>query len=320
MDICEIMHRVFAHDPMATFVAQASLPLDRYVEIIAGAPIPLQEKAELLRVLADETKSPAAAWALQETESALQALETKLGDFLLISECWYDPQVGLEKSNTLWPCASLDQARIAIRQYMDGEEFTENDCRWFHIEKWELNEDGKYISPYMYVLIGDEVTFFAPEDDRCYSREEDGEYVDSFAFYMSNNLYLPLPVQVGDIVCFDCAPFVSKTNGVILETKVNGFTDCCTVQAMHRSDDIKWSTGAVIHSHVFPHNACPQFSPLYRLAPAESDLPEADHILTEVSEFLKTDEKGGHTMFDFLRGDGKDETDIRKFMAAWPSE
>lgn len=128
MEISDLMNRVFTFEAMATFMAKASLYPDDYVEIVAGAPIPLTEKVEFLRRLSTENEYPVAAWAL----------DTKLGDSLLVSEYWYDPETGRDDCSTLY----IEQARRAIHDYMKQEEITEDDMRWFGIEKWKLNEEN----------------------------------------------------------------------------------------------------------------------------------------------------------------------------------
>ena len=206
MEISDLMNRVFSFEEMASFMAKASLYPDKYVEIVAGASIPLTEKVEIFRRLSTENKYPAAAWALEQAEAALAALDTKLGDFLLVSGYWYDPKTGRDNCSTLWSCTDLEQARRAIRDCLQQEEITEDDMRWFGIEKWELNEERKYVDPYSYTLIGDEIVFFHTWDWSDYE-DNDGIYLLSLIFSQSNQLNLPLPVKPGDIVQFDCMPF-----------------------------------------------------------------------------------------------------------------
>ena len=203
-----------------------------------------------------------------------------------------------------------------IRYDMDsaGDDYS-NLC-WYELQKWKPSTDpvsGKasYVHSYTYYFLKDRACFFEkleetrepylflPESRR---HSEDGQH-----------LNLPVPFCAGDIVCVDCRPFQPEHLAVLLEVGDN--TDCCCVQALCRGQNGTWTIGALKHGNLFSNATC-FLSPLYRLEVCPKPLPESDHLLQNIQDFIAGDEKRGRLLWERLRRlDTRTDSEIRLALA-----
>lgn len=110
------------------------------------------------------------------------------------------------------------------------------------------------------------------------------------------DLNLPIPFSVGDIVCIDCRPFESPRVAVLLEIGDN--TDCC-VQALCRGENGIWTLGALKHGHISQNRDC-FLSPLCRLEPYKEPLSPQDNLLQKIRDFVAGDEYRGKILWERL--------------------
>lgn len=322
MERCKLLRKLFPSQEMADYLAGQELSDEVLIEIIAGAPIALQEKLGILRSLIRQENDPFDRLA-HEINEALHALNTNPGEFFYVKNGWPDYDVGEADIDPMEPYPDLERAICGINQflkeereiyqdYMEEEECNEDSCYWFILEKWTLSKEGKYVCPYNYIVVNGEVLYF-----------EKGAYEGlclSNLPYSSVNLNLPIPFHPGDIVRLDCVPFAFRANAVLLEVGNN--SGCCSVQAMFRNENGTWSVGALKHSHVFPNFYEPLFSPLYRLSTVQEELANEEKILEEVSQFVAGSDKRGYALWmEFLHKNNSDkrnselsEAEIRAFI------
>lgn len=249
-------------------------------ELVCGSPKPLAEKLSWL-----EQQGSARA---EKVRRALKGLELKPGEFLYLTEKWYDNDFIWWNQSSGVPFSSLDAAVRHIRQEMAEEEWDEDSLCWTRLEKWVPGEDGDYHNPYTYYLIRDEIVYFDNPTGR----------LDPFCG--APDLDVPIPFKPGEIVYIDCTPFMPPKPVVLLE--VNNH-DCCGVTCLFRGeDDGYWEVGSVKHSRcwsVLPH-VFPAISPLYRLASFCGELMEGEWVLEIVSDYIDGDMKKGQDLWENL--------------------
>lgn len=250
-------------------------------ELVCGSPRPLSEKTAWL----ERWGSPALA---EKARGALDGLKLKPGEFLWLTEEWYDDDFYRARSSSVGPFPSLDGAVRHIRQEMAEEEWDEDSLCWTRLEKWAPEEDGDYHNPYTYILVRDEIMYF--ESDPANIRD---------CFCGAPDLDVPIPFKPGDIVFIDCTLFMPPKPVVLLE--VNNH-DCCGVTCLfRREEDGYWEVGSVKHSRCW--SGPPVYtviSPLYRLASFHGELEEDEWILEAVSEYIDGDVKKGQDLWNGL--------------------
>ena len=267
--------------------------INRYqvMDLMLGAPVSLETKAEYCRALMcrddpfhsaldeitgflsgpdykTEVKIEMLKWHFAQSfaarylsiRNALDALELKSGELLLLREAWYDEDFSEDnESRSSLPLLSLDAALRYIRDEMKEEAWdSETEC-WTKLEKWGPGENGEMEHLYTYYLIRDEIVFFEKLErdprEHWFWRTADFDYS-----FDSQNLNLPIPYQPGDIVEVNCLPFAPVKHVLLLEVG----SDCCGVSALFRREDGKWDTGALKHGHCW-QSYRPMLSPLYRI-------------------------------------------------------
>lgn len=246
-------------------------------ELVCGSPKPLAKKLAWL-----EQQGSACA---EEVMRALEGLKLKPGEFIYLTEKWYD-------SDFIWwnqfsgvPFSSLDAAVRHIRQEMVEEEGWDENS-WFQLDKWVPGEDGAYRQAYTYYLIRDEIVYF-----------ENYPTVRRDPFCGAPDLNIPIPFKPGDIVTVDCRPFMPIKPVVLLE--VDNHDYCGVTCLFRREEDGKWEVGTVKHSRcwsVLPH-VFPAISPLYRLASFRGELIEGEWMLESVSDYIDGDVKKGQDLW-----------------------
>ena len=130
--------------------------------MIAGAPISLQRKYEMLTSLAqvedrdkwkgqaiDEDKEESYAIYAAWLQAAFDAGSCKDNEFFTVEECVYEERIEDYESRFLEPAGSLEKAMEVIAdEYGNGEDYDEEEEResmTFHeITKWSAKGNGRY--------------------------------------------------------------------------------------------------------------------------------------------------------------------------------
>lgn len=234
---------------------------------------------------------------------ALQELTLKPGEIFNLVEAWYDDELKDRKIDSGMPVLSFEKALNYIHYDINECETDESCTCWYELQKWVPNVDGTMSHTYTYYLWLDQVIYFE-KTEVVYSDKENSESI-TFLFEPktyrfssdSQDLNLPIPFHVGDIVTIDCRPFQPVHHAVILEVGDN--IDCCCVQALCSTETGTWILGALKHGNIFL-NGFSFISPLYRLAECTDLLPEQEKLLYQLQEYLAGEEERGRAIWNKL--------------------
>lgn len=255
---------------------QPMLPEETIRELIAGAPVSLEKKAEW-------------AWGTdkESVDRALAELAARPGELFTLEDAWYDEDIRETKYWFNAPFLSFEQVLSHIRAELAedvGDVGEWRDSQWYEAQKWAPNGDGELVSVCTYWLLGDQVTYFRWKDCRADT---------PFNSYCPEP-NLPVPFRAGDILTVDCTPFVPVKHALLLEVGDN--RDCCCLQALCRDEKTgRWITGAVKHRSLFGGPYVDIFyTPVYRLARYTGDLPPEERVvLTAAQRIIAGNETKG---------------------------
>lgn len=326
----DVLRTFMPSKEMRDYLSTKNLGRHQMLDLILGAPVSLETKAEYCRKLMhrddpfhsaldeitgylsgeeyeDKVKIEILKWHLERSftahfqaiRSALDALELKPGEILLLREAWYDEDFSDEnESQHSVPLLSLEAALRYIRDDMDEEREDDTEC-WTILEKWCPGENDEMEHQYTYYLIGDEITFFEKKKrDPNYHWIWRTEHYDGASG--SRNPNLPIPYQPGDIVTVNCLPFAPIKHVLLLEVG----SDCCGVSALLLREDGKWDTGALKHGHCWGTYR-PMLSPLYRIR-SSNMLSREELALLGVHTYIAEDAEKGRNLWDAFYRSGRD--------------
>ena len=263
---------------------QPILPETTIRELIAGAPVPLEEKARW-------------AWGAdkQLVDRALAELTACPGELFTLEDAWYDEDIREAKYRFNAPFLRFEKIQAHIRAELvedvgDVGEWRDN--QWYEVQKWVPNGDGELTSVCTYWLLEDRVTYF---------RLADCSAASPFLDYCPEP-NLPVPFRPGDILTLDCRPFAPVKHALLLEVGDN--RDCCCLQALCRDEKSGcWITGAVKHRSLFSGpEVDPLYTPVYRLARFTGDLPPKEQSLLAVQQAMGGDEAKGTYLWNRING------------------
>ena len=210
------------------------------LEIILGSPVSLQQKAEVMKSLSEKEDflhdilwnmkygdishdpSFSCHWITEHSAkksfcditAALNELNLKSGEILLMKEAWYDEDLKDENMAGGTPFLSLDAALHYLRNQIQTEEWDEESLCWTVLEKWIPLSDGTFANPYTYYLINDKPVYFEKNrqyPDDCSWLPESYKYSSS-----SKEMDLSTPFHIGDIITLDCRPFAPVKHALLL--------------------------------------------------------------------------------------------------------
>lgn len=330
---------------MREFLARRELSRHELSDIVCGAPVKLQTKAEWMKRLSnkenlfldildeavgekDGVGIDFIIWNMDyyslagrhsDMQEALNELRLKRGELFYLTDFWYDEELHEDKGSGKAPFLSLEKALECIRgdiadycEYAEPEADDSFTC-WYELEKWTPDGHGNLRNTYSYFLLKDEIVYFEINTDINGLEDRD----DLTYFMDGSHLNLPVPFCAGDIVTIDCTPFAPKKHAVLLEVGDN--RDCCCVQALYRNYDGTWYTGAVKHAQLFKLYT-PMMSPLYRLQSCTGELSEEEALLGKVSRCIAGDENRGRALWNALyelrdsKDGGLSEADIAELL------
>lgn len=171
---------------MQAYLASHPLKKREIVDIICGAPVPLEEKGRWMSWLSKQEnlyaeivrqclKSPdgqdaglLAEYAIEDsfsvmagqTRRALRELHAKPGELFLLVEAWYDEELKDEKDDSGTPFLAFEKAIEYIRRDMQECELDESCTCWYRLEKWVPDASGGFIQRYVYWLWMDQIIYF----------------------------------------------------------------------------------------------------------------------------------------------------------------
>lgn len=309
-DISPILKELFPSAEMASYLARCpfgddipcnrnymfddappeKLPLCRYMieDAIAGAPISLERKRELFRLLAEGEEDGYFSDLADVVSQAVQEMQPKPGEFFYLTVCSYKEDIARTEEEMMGAFLSWEQIFEVIQNCWGSDADFEELLTWFYVEKWTPDGNGRLKNNYSYEVIGGKVCYCCCEELSVHERLNLGGYTDP---------NLPVPFHAGDIVTVDCRPFAPVRHVVILEIGDN--CDCCCLQALYYAGDGTWDTGAVKHGHIISHYAG-KLSPLYRLASFHGQLSEEERLLEKVSRYVNGDEERGSALWHYI--------------------
>ena len=338
----DVLRTFMPSKEMRAFISAKKLSRYQLMDLILGAPVSLETKAEHCRKLMGkddpfhsaldeitgylsgedyetEVKIQLLKWHFERSfaahfkaiRSALNALELKPGEILLLREAWYDEDYSEDnESRRSVPLLSLEAALRYIRDEMEEEAWEDDSECWTVLEKWGPGDNGEMEHLYTYYLIRDEIVFFEKKkrdyNDHWLWRTEHYDYA-----LDSQNLNLPIPYQPGDIVEVDCLPFAPVKHVLLLEVG----SDCCGVSALFRREDGKWDTGALKHGHCWG-NYRPMLSPLYRIrSHNQKTLFHGECLLWQVQKHISGDAEKGKSLWDAFYRSHRDGLSNKELLA-----
>ncbi len=275
----------------------------RAVDIIIGAPVPVETKiAELTRlskesdVMADKDGKREVEEALAFYEKAMRDLETAGIFSVEINDFDHHAKEIRENFETI--CGSFE----AVKEYIRNEEATylpdAEECRWYDVKKWELSENGKYENICEYYMYRESI---------MYVDSENSGYLFAGA---GGDLNLPVPFKAGDLLEVDGFPFGPKFRMLILSIGDNA--DCCCVQGLAMDENGLWHYGAVKHGMV-SFSYFPKVAYLYSADHFTGELPADEQILSEVKAYIGEDQSKGDELWDRLSCEMTDD-ELRKLI------
>jgi len=263
---------------------QPILPETTIRELIAGAPVPLEEKAKW-------------AWGedKQMVDRALAELMVRPGELFTLEDALYDEELREAKHWFNAPFSRFEQVLSHVRAELAedvGDVGEWRDSQWYEVQKWASNGDGELVSVCTYWLLGDRVTYFRWKDCRADT---------PFNSYCPEP-NLSAPFRPGDILNIDCRPFAPVKHALLLEVGDN--RDCCCLQALCREEKSGcWITGAVKHRSLFSGPYIdPLYTPVYRLARFTGDLPPEEQLLLAAQRAMGGDEAKGTYLWNRING------------------
>lgn len=283
-----VLKEIFLSPEMADYLSKRPLDREKIAEIIAGAPISLERKRELLLALAEEEKSSFFSRTAKKISYALQETRLKPGEIFYLKTYYYN-ESGRPGMEAIAPFLTWEQVLERIQKILGYQGDGEDALIWFNVEKWTPDGNGRLKNTYDFTVIGGEACYFYCR--ASFLRER-------ICFAESRDLNLPVPFRAGDLVTVDCRPYAPLNHAVILEVGDN--RDCCCLQALFRIEDGMWDTGAVKHGSLFPIGCLPDFSPLYRMKVCRETMPEEDGLLEKVSRFVNESERRGAELWEYI--------------------
>ena len=303
---------LFQSEEMKTYIDENFEDLSSYQinSIICGARISLEGKLEFLNELKEtdeiyENSYNAIKYALNHlvlNGNDIFILKGKgideedLNDNKIspkIYECF--PYINCEKV-----IEYIKESCCQLFEYNTFEEL----CDWFVLEKWTLSETGIYekIIDYYISLKGD-IWFYKFDYDykKKYEKNPDKSQILKKLDVCSNSedLNLPTPFKVGDILTIDCRPFAELRKVLVIEIGDN--RDCCSLQGLYIDNQGEIHIGAIKHNSVFrDYEYIPKISSLYKAKISEDELSEKDKPLQMISEYLNGDEEKGKALWEYV--------------------
>ena len=256
------------------------LKLKDYVSIIAGAPISLGRKQELLHDMKRSSclkkqEMDYVSLCCACMDRAVQFLTSETGTIFLIQLMGYDDKHKSDIMDGPYIMTSLANTKNAVKNYYREDMDEDADAEWktlyWRVELYTASqdvnsgEDGFLSAEYTYIMDKDgEVQYYIHEWNASNRLNGSlGRMVEDQFFSVSPDLNLPVPYHPGDVLFIDCRPYAP--GAFYCRLKEVG-DDCCGIQCEYVDEKGKVETGALKHGdYFFNHREVYQYlSPLYR--------------------------------------------------------
>ena len=275
------------------------LRADDYTDIVAGAPIGIDKKRELLAELYDSTDGDNRRYVAEYIDCIDDARRTlKNTDLLSVELNGYDCDIGdTDRLDGPYLASSLKNAKRAIQNYRDEAELSDSDDIYWQISAYRLDGAVEYSG-----FLLDDCTFTAGPDGeimyfnmiRSNRNKMNTAYFD---FLCTAGLGLPVPYKPGDILRIDCRPFLRDIRYcVVTEVLYPDIVECADP-----GKDDSVCLGNLIHGFFFDNlhwDYC--ISPLYCTSVYTGELPGEYGFMKELSAKLCDDPGYGKVLFESI--------------------
>ena len=200
------------------------LKLKDYVSIIAGAPISLGRKQELLHDMKRSSclkkqEMDYVSLCCACMDRAVQFLTSETGTIFLIQLMGYDDKHKSDIMDGPYIMTSLANTKNAVKNYYREDMDEDADAEWktlyWRVELYTASqdvnngEDGFLSAEYTYIMDKDgEVQYYIHEwNSSNHLNGSPGRMVEDQFFSVSPDLNLPVPYHPGDVLFIDCRPY-----------------------------------------------------------------------------------------------------------------
>ena len=266
------------------------------IELICGARTEIKDKVESLSELSkfetnEEKEDEKSAYNTAKIgKRFLDELVLKQGEVFLNMEYGYDDEKAEEKIWGAAPHFSVKSVMKYVKEEYEelDEQEKEDALYWYRLEKYALQNDDELDWRCYYTV--------APNGEIWYARDFGKDECRSFDD--SQDLNLPVPFEIGDMITIDCRPFAPVKHAVILE-KGNNW-GCCSVQCAWITEKGKIRIGALKHCTLFDDKSFISVSPLYRAEVFDGKLSPEEQPLKEISKFVYRNEEKGRNLWNYM--------------------
>lgn len=302
MTVCDKILDLLSRSPeLYEYLAshREELRMGDYTDIVAGAPIGIEKRRELLAELHDSTDGDNRRYVAKYIDcidDVRRILEN--ADLLSVKLYGYDCDTeGIDMLDGPYLASSLENAKRAIQNYREEDELSEADDIYWKISAYSLDGEVEYSG-----FLLDDCTFIAGRDGeimyfnnmRCNRNKRDTAYVD---FSCTAMLELPVPYKPGDILRIDCRPFLRDIRYCVVTEVI--YPDI--VECAYPGKDGSVCLGNLIHGFFFDNmHSDPCISPLYCTSVYTVELPGEYGFMKELSAKLRNDPEYGKALFESM--------------------
>ena len=303
MSYIEETLKLIASDEMREHLHKWKHKLHRedYIDIVQQAPICLEQKIQILDLIAKQTKDDAAnpidtehhnpSLIAKYARRALDELHNNSsGDVFLLERYCYDE----ENIHARELFTTFEAIKNHIQKVAGGQETSKDGGLWFRLEKWLPHKDGN-MKHFMYWYLSNkgEVLYYGYPLHSMYDSDYYMELCTSFASNAtSGDMVLTTPFKTGDIIIAVCSPFVKPTKVLIFdifhigddtEPAYSDFVRFIGITPKGKIDD-----NSLEHTR-FYNGSC--FSLLYRATVYDGELDETEAPLGVINKAIKENPK-----------------------------
>ena len=292
----EFYSQIFESQPMVKHLSGLCIEPDRIAEAVLLAPVPLEKKFEILQDLSKTYGGSEFEKYLEPLNMSIEQMRIKNGEVLLLYATVND-----EDRDLIVPCVDMTDALKQADEFTREAQLSfqiDRSCVSYSAEKWR--SDGKSFK--------EQITYEIMDGMVCGFWSDDPEYEKTHLWFPMFNGYedlnLPTPFKLGDIVLLDCLPYKYPKNVVILDCGDDPYECCLPCALYYDYKDKTWKTGAVKHKNVFGGGSRPPLSPLYRIDYADPLLchssDEEKEIMRAVSKYINGSEEKARELFEYI--------------------
>lgn len=286
-----------------------------FVEIIAGAPVELEKKEQLLCVLSvmrmDEEEQEYVKHCVEWVSEALRKLYDIGDENIRMVLRGIDTENDKYSMMDAVPVLSYEDALSYIMQEYGIVKEIEYLDYYFCLDLYEVTQDKELVWKYEYICDEKgEATYFERRDGKkdFANRLFHGEAMEHF----------PVTYSVGDILQIDCRPYMQPKYCLIYYVS-DDRKDCCGTRCLYLKDENVIQEGALKHGRFCSLDPDEQYvhriSPLY-CAEICQEVPEELQVLKTISQELKKDALLSDAIDQFFlqRDDGVTKEEFQRYI------